>query len=367
MKQKLLSFCLIFLIAATLLPVLAAADSEAAETPPQDTDGYYLLDSAEDLYWFSSYVNGRATNADAVNARLTKDIDLNPGVSFAYNRETGKITVSNGTTSFHLGTGLKNTTLGEISDGETAFSLNTWTPIGTAARPFAGTFEGNGHTVSGLYVNNHTIAYAGFFGFIGDPYANNGYSGHVKNLTIGENSLILGYKAGNSGSTGGIAATVMSIDTLTDCTNRAVVVGASVLPDSTSYTQRVGMVGGIAGCMAGRAESCANYGTIVSNTCAGGIIGNLTGGRWNTNAQAYVLLTFCRNYGAVYADEQGGFAGGIVGNSGGYDIAGEDGGTIEACINFGKIRAYGGNVCAGAFQQSAGGCADCHAAYNQRS
>ena len=337
-KQGLLSFCLAAIMAITLVPLATFAEGAA---PQQDESGYYLLNSKEDLYWFAEAVNGKSRANETINARLMADIDLNPGVSFAYNRETGKITVSNGTKSFHLGTGLKNTTLGEISDGETAFSLNTWTPIGTAARPFAGTFEGNGHTVSGLYVNNHTIAYAGFFGFIGDPYANNGYSGHVKNLTIGENSLILGYKAGNSGSTGGIAATVMSIDTLTDCTNRAVVVGASVLPGSTYYTQKVGMVGGIAGCMAGRAESCANYGTIVSNTCAGGIIGNLTGGRWNTNAQAHVLLTFCRNYGAVYADEQGGFAGGIVGNSGGYDKAGEDGGTIDACINFGRIRAYG--------------------------
>ena len=68
MKQKLLSFCLIFLIAATLLPVLAAADSEAAETPPQDTDGYYLLDSAEDLYWFSDFVNNRTSSSEDVNA-----------------------------------------------------------------------------------------------------------------------------------------------------------------------------------------------------------------------------------------------------------------------------------------------------------
>lgn len=272
-KQGLLSFCLAAIMAITLVPLATFAEGAV---PQQDESGYYLLNSKEDLYWFAEAVNGKSRANETINARLMADIDLNPGVSFAYNRETGKITVSNGTTSFHLGTGLKNTTLGEISDGETAFSLNTWTPIGTAARPFAGTFEGNGHTVDGVYVNDENIGYAGFFGLIGDKNANNHYSGHVENLTIGENSLILGYKAGNSGSTGGIAATVMSIDTLTDCTNRAVVVGASVLPGSTSsYTQEVGMVGG------------------------------------------------------------------IVGNSGGYDTTGEDGGTIEACINFGKIRAYG--------------------------
>lgn len=102
---------------------------------------------------------------------------------------------------------------------------------------------------------------------------------------------------------------VMGIDSLTDCTNCAVVAGTSILPGSTSYTQNVGMVGGIAGLHAGSAEGCTNYGAVVSNTCAGGIIGNLTGGRTNTYAQADVLLRFCRNYGAVSADEQGGFAG----------------------------------------------------------
>ena len=341
-KRKLLSVCLAGIMALTVLPLSAFADGEAAETPPLDAGGYYLLDSAEDLYWFSDFVNSRTSSSEVVNARLEADIDLNPGISFAYNHETGKITVSkNNGENFHLGSGLKGTTLGAIDDGETAFKLNKWTPIGKLGKAYAGTFDGNGHTVNGVYVNDENIGFAGFFGLIGDINANNSYSGHVKSLTIGENSLILGYKCGGSGSTGGIAGMVMGIDSLTDCTNRAVVAGTSILPGSTSYTQNVGMVGGIAGCMAGSAKGCTNYGAVVSNTCAGGIIGNLTGGRTNTYAQADVLLRFCRNYGAVSADEQGGFAGGIAGNSGGYDKAGEDGGTIDACINFGRIRAYG--------------------------
>ena len=347
-KQKLLSFCLLCFITAMLLPVSAAADSEAAESPPQDTDGYYLLDSAEDLYWFSSNVNGRASNADPVNARLTKDINLNPDVSFAYDAETGKITVSKGGKSFHLGSGLKGTSLGALDDGETAFSLNLWTPIGTAAMTYVGTFDGNGHTVDGVYVNDENLGYAGFFGLIGDKNANNHYSGHVKDLAIGENSLILGYKCGGSGSTGGIAATAMSIDTIVNCINRAAVVGRSSYVSFNSNASSVGMVGGIVGCMAGKAENCENYGTVVSDNYAGGIAGNLTGGRTNTYAQAYVSLENCRNYGEVYgnedlvsATETSGHAGGIVGNSGGGDTYGCDGGIIAGCINFGKVRASG--------------------------
>ena len=347
-RKKLLSLCAAFILLPTLLPFSVFADGGAAATPPRDEDGYYLLDSAEDLYWFSSYVNWRESNKDAVNARLTENIDLNPGVSFIYDSETGKITVSKGEESFHLGSGLKGTVLGALDDGETAFKLNPWTPIGTAEKSYVGTFDGNGHTVNGVYVNDENIGYAGFFGLIGDINANNHYSGHVKNLTVGENSLILGYKCGGSGSTGGIAAMAMSIDTIANCVNRAAVVGRSSYVSFNSNASSVGMVGGIVGCMAGKAENCENYGTVVSDNYAGGIAGNLTGGRTNTYAQAYVSLENCRNYGEVYgnedlvpATETSGHAGGIVGNSGGGDTAGCDGGIIAGCINFGKVRASG--------------------------
>ena len=119
-KRKLLSVCLAGIMALTVLPLSAFADGEAAETPPLGADGYYLLDSAEDLYWFSDFVNSRTSSSEVVNARLEADIDLNPGISFAYNHETGKITVSkNNGENFHLGSGLKGTTLGAIDDGET--------------------------------------------------------------------------------------------------------------------------------------------------------------------------------------------------------------------------------------------------------
>lgn len=224
-----------------------------AQNRPQAADGYYLLDSAEDLYWFSDFVNNRTNSSEAVNARLEADIDLNPGIYFAYNHETGKITVSkNNGKIFHLGSGLKGTALGAIDDGETAFALNKWTLIGTMSKAYAGIFDGNGHTVNGVYVNDENIGYAGFFGLIGDINANNNYSGHVKNLTVGENSIILGYKCGRSGSTGGISAMAMSIDTLVNCINRATVVGRSSSVSFNSSASSVGMVGGIVGCMAGK-------------------------------------------------------------------------------------------------------------------
>ena len=105
-KQKLLSFFLAFITAITLLPNPTFADGETGTEPPKAADGYYLLDSAEDLYWFSDFVNNRTSSSEDVNARLEADIDLNPGISFAYNHEAGKITVSkNNGENFHLGSG----------------------------------------------------------------------------------------------------------------------------------------------------------------------------------------------------------------------------------------------------------------------
>lgn len=59
-----------------------------------------------------------------------------------------------------------------------------WTPIGTQANAFAGIFDGGGHTVSNLYINQPSRSDVGFFGYTRD--------GEIKNLTI-ENADVTGY------------------------------------------------------------------------------------------------------------------------------------------------------------------------------
>ena len=53
-------------------------------------------------------------------------------------------------------------TLGEDID----LSGENWTSIGNVTNSFQGTFDGDGHIISGLTINNATLDYAGFFGFI---------------------------------------------------------------------------------------------------------------------------------------------------------------------------------------------------------
>lgn len=47
--KKVLSLCMICMMLLALVPLTTFADGEAAETPPVDADGYYLLDSSEDV------------------------------------------------------------------------------------------------------------------------------------------------------------------------------------------------------------------------------------------------------------------------------------------------------------------------------
>ena len=56
--------------------------------------------------------------------------------------------------------------------------LNKWTPIGTKGKKFSGTFDGQGHTISGLYMKSNGN-YLGLFGLL----ASNGKS-VVKNFKL---------------------------------------------------------------------------------------------------------------------------------------------------------------------------------------
>lgn len=45
-------------------------------------------------------------------------------------------------------------------------SFDAWTSISTEYKPFTGTFDGQNHTISGLYING-TTGYVGLFGCVG--------------------------------------------------------------------------------------------------------------------------------------------------------------------------------------------------------
>ena len=217
-----------------------------------------------------------------------------------------------------------------------ALGLRKWTPIGTKNLPYIGYFDGNGHTIDGLYINDNTVYYTGLFGVIGNFSTISGTLdyGEVKNITIGEHSLIVGYKADTAGATGAIVG-MTQFDKITGCTNYATVVGKG---SGRLNLSNSGLVGGIVGYANNDVKNCTNHGTVVSRESAGGIVGNIMG---NPSQQGNIL--YCANYGSVYAEAHAdtGYAGGIAINSGvGNGTAAGCGGTVESCVNYGYMEGY---------------------------
>ena len=131
----------------------------------------YEISNAGQLYWFAEQVN--SGNA-SVNAVLTTDIVVNEGNLATY-------------------------------DGTSPNTWMTWTPIGNGAsrRVYSGIFDGQGHTISGLYVNSNDN-YIGLFGVV--------MSGsNIKNIGV-----INSYFKGND-FVGGIAGTVNESSFVQNC------------------------------------------------------------------------------------------------------------------------------------------------------
>lgn len=140
----------------------------------QNSDGFYLISTADELRLFASMVNGGQTR---ISAKLTADIEL-------------------------------NNTEGWENWGSTP-PANSWTPIGDY---FTGTFDGQGHTISGLYyVNNsdYPSYYAGLFGSLEG-------GGTVENVGVTKSYIQSSGYAGYTGYTGGIVG-LMNSGTIRNC------------------------------------------------------------------------------------------------------------------------------------------------------
>ena len=125
-----------------LLTTTAWADITPT-TPPLDSDGFYSIGSAGELYGFAALVNSSNAN---INAKLTADIVVNENVLAAN---------------------------GDANTGD----FVQWTPIGNDYdMTYSGTFDGQGHTISGLYVSGSGW-YVGLIGKVGGTAV-------VKNLGI---------------------------------------------------------------------------------------------------------------------------------------------------------------------------------------
>ena len=198
-----------------------------------------------------------------------------------------------------------------------------WTPIGDgyldSVKSFPGTFDGDGHTISGLNVTASAEEKTRFFGLFGQV------EGTVKNLTIVSSTIDC---SGKDTNTGAIAGCIYYGATIENC---HVAEDVSV---TGSYT-----TGGLAGQMNGTMTNCTNAGSVTGTSevgVAGGLTGQIAGYKENANDGT---VENCANFGAVQsAGDVGGVAGSLLKGSirnstNEAAVSGENAGGIVGIIN----------------------------------
>jgi hypothetical protein len=144
-------------------------------------------------------------------------------------------------------------------------SAGDWTPIGTTAHPFIGTFDGQGKTLTNLNADGSADLTAGLFGVVGA-------GGVVKDVHIGSGTIAIKTNSDTYISfLGGIAGR-----------NYGKIVGCSNAASVTGYSYKLARIGGIVGTneSGGSIENCYNLGTVytsLSNVFIGGVVGDNSG------------------------------------------------------------------------------------------
>lgn len=224
-----------------------------------ESDGSYTVTSADGLMNVAELVNGGKTD---INITLDKNIDL-----------TGK----------------------------------GWTPIGTSFdNSYKGTFDGGGHTITGLAVTTND-QFVGLFGYLNR-------AGTVKNVVM-EGVLITSNHM--FGCTGGVVG--YSWGTIENCSVSGSVSGTDC-------------VGGVVGSQkAGSIIGCSTSATVKGTHYVGGVAGE----KWGSMTACYAT----GNVTLEIASQKNNFGGGVVGLNGGS--------RVLACYATGNVTSTGsstGNV-----------------------
>ena len=252
-------------------------------------DAVYEISNAGQLYWFAGLVNGSlsgVTQNTSANVVLTADIVVNENV-------------------------LKPD--GTVNEG----TFKEWTPIASSASPYTGIFDGQNHTISGLYFNQEDSYNVGLFS------RNNG--------KIANAGILDSYFYGTS-KVGGVCGNNYT-GTITNCYNTGSVSGLGTLGGVSGYNDtgsitncyNTGNVSGSSGFVGG-VSGYNSKGTIINSYNAGSVSGlEYVGGVSGINYTG--SITDCYNIGSVSGSE------GNVGGVNGYN----DGGTITNSYNAGSV------------------------------
>ena len=299
-------FTMLLFVTTMIMPSMMLAKSITPTQPKGKgtVDEPYQISNRAELYWFAGLVNGTLPDGGkenlSANAILTANIIVNTGVLDA------------------------NKNLVSKSD------LTEWEPIGARWSSYTGIFDGQGHTISGLYFNNPHSSYVGLFGCIGA-------NGKISNVGVLDSYFQF------SALGGGVCG--VNYGTVRDCKNTGSVRGFSTIGGVCGLNEKGGIiensfnegtvsgtgdnaqqVGGVSGYNNGTIKSCYNTASVSGQESVGGVCGfNSVGTTIN-----------CFNEGTVSGQN---IVGGVCGNGCGV--------TTTNCFNEGTVsgQSHVGGVC----------------------
>ena len=244
-----------------------------AQTKPSsgngEVDSPYIITTAEELKWFRDEVNRGRNN---ICAKIADDVEVIDMSTVCHAED-------------------KSQNLEELS----------WEPIGKNSYGYQywGTFDGNGKTITNLYINASQNN-VGLFGYTSE--------GTIKNLT---------FEYANVTNTGVFTGILVGYATGYANTSNL----QNIKISNTCQIKGGKETGGIAGDLSyANAYNCVNYATVQGNYRVGGLFG------YCSNKKS--SITTCANYGNVTATSKD--AGGLVG----YFASG----TIQDCANYGDVK-----------------------------
>ena len=282
--------------AMMLAPMGAGAITPKGPTGSGSPTDPYKISSKEELYWFAGLVNGD-------ESVISEDIPQNTGACAVL---TENITINENVLD-------ENGSLNGNGSG-----LEQWPPIGSygirGEKAYIGTFDGNGHTISGLYVDSDA-QYVGLFGCVGT-------NGKIQNVGVVDSYISA---TGDKVCVGGVCGYNVG-GAIENCYNTGTI---------TATAQATGIyssVGGVCGFSFWNIFNCYNTGK-VSVTGDRAWVGGVSGFNGKD-------IKNCYNTGEVSVAVDGGVVGGVCGNNDSWS-------RITNCYNTGKVSVTGGNAVVG--------------------
>ena len=275
-------FTMLLFVTTMIMPTMMLAKESITPTRPEGegtVEKPFKISNREELYWFAGLVNGTLPSGEknvSANAKLMNDITVNEGVLDAVNN-------------------------GQVSES----NFIEWEPIGTSYsddKAYSGTFDGNKHTISGLYFYKTRSHQVGLFGYIGAK-------GKLFNVGVLDSYFHL------TAEGGGVCG--VNCGVLQNCSNSSTVIG----------TGQTAIIGGVCGTNSGTVRDCKNTGSVSGHEKIGGVCG-----RNGSNA----IIENCFNEGTFSE---------TIESVGG--VCGENSGTIKSCYNTASVSGtdYLGGVC----------------------